>query len=211
MLRLGPEDRLVDLGGGTGMYAADILKQVSLRHRIVLVDPFPEMLAQVPKDLPIDCVEMDAVAFSARPATYDKILIKEAVHHIKDRAALFGNLFERLSSGGVLLLVHIPPRIEYPLFRAALERSLTWHADPRELVRLLSASGFSVERDRLDYRHVLPKDHYLNMVENRYMSLLSSFDDNELAAGLEEMDHALAGCDELAFTDHFDYIAAIKP
>lgn len=209
-LRLHPDDVFADLGGGTGMYTADILEQVPLRHGATLVDPFAEMLARVPSELPVRRLCMDALAFSEQPGHYDKILMKESVHHVQDRPALFRNLHHRLNPGGILLLVHVPPVIDYPLFEAALERAKTWHADPDTLTEQLEAAGFAVERDALDYRHSVPRETYFRMVRNRYMSLLSSFSDEELAAGLREMAETYAGRDVLEFNDHFDYLTAAK-
>jgi hypothetical protein len=60
------------------------------------------------------------------------------------------------------------------------------------------------------HRHAIPKEHYFRMVEGRYMSLLSSFADHELRAGLAEMAERYADRKILAFTDRFDFITAIK-
>jgi ubiquinone/menaquinone biosynthesis C-methylase UbiE len=129
-LQLREDDRLVDLGGGTGIYALDILEQVPLRHPVLLVDYSGAMLARAPDDPRLESLEMGGLEFACGEGRYDKILIKETVHHIADRARLFAELHERLAPGGRLLLVHIPPQIDYPLFRGAIERSLRWHAIP---------------------------------------------------------------------------------
>ncbi|HSS66480.1 MAG TPA: SAM-dependent methyltransferase, partial [Gammaproteobacteria bacterium] len=102
------------------------------------------------------------------------------------------------------------PEIDYPLFRKALERSRSWHADPSALVRALEAAGFAVERDTLEYRHALPKETYFSMVAGRYMSLLTSFSDEELEAGLAEMTETYADRDILEYTDRFDFITGVK-
>ena len=209
-LRLKPSDRLVDLGCGTGMYSLDICQQVPLQSPVLAVDPYAEMLAHIPSDAPLVPLKLDALGFARRPGTYDKILMKEAVHHVDDRAALFEGLRQRLAVGGRLLLVHVPPNVQYPLFRRALERCLEWHANPDELVRLLEAAGYEVQRDALDYEHEIPTDHYLAMVEGRYMSALSSLTDEEMEVGLAEMRANHAERDTLRFVDHFDYITAIK-
>lgn len=210
-LSLQEDDVLVDLGCGTGMYSVDLLEQVPLRHPVIGVDPFEEMLAHIPEEAAITPVADDALSFSERPGSYDKILMKEAVHHVDERERLFANLYERLTPGGILLLVHVPPWVEYPLFSAALERCLTWHADPDELVPQLSDAGFSVERDTLAYEHALPKELYFDMVRGQYMSVLTSFSDEEMAAGLAEMEATHADRDVLVFTDRFDYLTATKP
>ena len=209
-LELAPTDRLADIGGGTGMYSIDILKQVELESPILCVDPYPQMLAQIPDELAIKPIAEDALTFSQRDASYNKVLIKETIHHVDQREDFFANIHRNLPAGGKLLLVHVPPNVQYPLFDAALERCLGWHADPNELVEQLQQTGFEVQRDALDYQHELPRDHYFNMVRTCYMSVLTSFDEDELEAGLAEMSEKYADQDVLRFTDHFDYLTATK-
>ncbi|MPZ21275.1 MAG: methyltransferase domain-containing protein [Luteitalea sp.] len=209
-LELEEGDRLVDLGCGTGMYSLDILAQVALTNPVIGVDPFPQMLAKIPEEAPMTRVALDALVFSARDGAYDKILMKEAVHHVDDKALLFSNLFQRLSAHGRLLLVHVPPKVVYPLFDKALQRALGWHADPDELVTLLQRTGFHVERDGLDYQHSIPKHRYFQMVERCYMSVLSSFTAEEIREGLAEMEHKYTDVTTLSFVDHFDYITGVK-
>lgn len=211
-LALQPDDVLVDLGGGTGIYCRDILEQVPLKHPVILVDPFEEMLAQVPKGTNIECVLDTAEGFADKPGHYNKVLIKEAIHHVKkaDRPPLFAKMADHLPTGGKMLLVHIPPEIDYPLFDKALERSKRWHANPKELAAELKEAGFDVEVEGLDYRHNLPKEKYFEMVAGQYMSLLSSFDDHELREGLAEMEQRYAERDTLSYIDHFDFITATK-
>ena len=210
-LDLRASDRFVDLGCGTAMYSIDIARQVPLANPITGVDPFPEMLGRIPTDAPVMRVALGALAFSAQPGRYDKILIKEAVHHEEDRATLFANLFARLAPGGRVLLVHVPPRLTYPLFDKALRRAEQWHANPDDLVALLLRAGFAVDRDAVEVRHAIPRRHYFEMVENRYMSVLSSFSPEEIAEGLREMDAKYGGVETLAFIDHFDYLTGVKP
>lgn len=208
-LALQPDDVLVDLGCGTGLYSRDILAQLPLRNEVIGVDPFPEMLRGIPADARIRPVEADALGFSELDLTYDKVLMKEAIHHVDRRRELFENLRERLRPGGRLLLVHVPPKLRYPLFQRALERCERWHADPGELEQLLLETGYRVERDGLDYLHRIPKEIYFSMVEGRYMSVLSSFSDEEIQEGIEEMRRTYADMDMLEFVDHFDYITGI--
>ncbi len=113
-----------------------------------------------------------------------------------------------MTDGGRLLLVHVPPRLDYPIFEAALRRCEDWLADPDELVETLRACGFAVEREAVCYRHSIPREHYFRMVRERYMSVLTTFSDAELDEGLEEMRATYGDRDMLEFTDHFDYIAA---
>lgn len=210
-LELVPSDTLADVGCGTGMYAIDILKQIPLENPVIGVDPYREMLAQIPSAAQIVPVVEDALAYSRRPGAYSKVLVKETIHHVADIPEFVRNVYRNLPAGGRMLLVHVPPGVNYPLFDAALARCLNWHADPNVLIDQLEAAGFKVGRDALDYEHVLAKDHYFNMVRNRYMSVLTSFSDHELQAGLEEMERTHLQKQTLTFVDHFDFLTAVKP
>lgn len=210
-LRLEPSDTLADIGCGTGMYSIDILKQVPLENPVIGVDPYREMLAQIPAESQIVPIAEDALSYSRHEGAYSKVLVKETIHHVDDIPEFLTNIYRNLPPGGILLLVHVPPNVKYPLFEAALARCLNWHADPNVLVEQLKETGFSVERDGLDYKHSLPKDHYFNMVRNSYMSVLTSFSDQELQAGLVEMEEKYGDQSTLEFVDHFDYITGIKP
>ena len=210
-LELSSEDVLADIGCGTGMYSLDMLKQVPLKNPVLGVDPYSEMLAQMPPDCGITPIAEDAMTFSERELPYNKVLIKETIHHVDQRQEFFDNIYKNLPAGGIMVLVHVPPNVQYPLFDAALKKCLGWHADPNELEQLLGKSGFEVERDFLDHKHKLPKEHYFRMVQSCYMSVLTSFSSEELEAGLVEMKEKHANADVLEFVDHFDYITAKKP
>lgn len=209
-LHLREEDVFVDLGCGTAMYSLDILKQVKLRNPVMAVDPFAEMLDKIPEDAPLTRFQLDALTFSRRPGTYNKVLMKEAVHHVDRKEELFSNLHQRLAPHGILLLVHVPPKVQYPLFKKALQKCAQWHADPAELTKLLRQTGFRVEHDAVDYPQAIPKDKYFKMVESCYMSVLSSLSADEIQEGLAEMGKTYAKEDVLKFIDHFDYLTATK-
>lgn len=209
-LDLKPDDRLADIGCGTGMYSADILEQISLKQPVMGVDPFAQMLEQIPAGKSIEPICLDALEFSRESYTYDKVLIKETIHHVDEQEEFFANLYQRMPIGGRILLVHVPPDVQYPLFGAALERCLNWHAEPDKLESQLAETGFDVTRSALDYPHVLPKNHYFQMVRDCYMSVLTSFSEEQLQAGLSEMEERYRDVEQLTFIDHFDYILGVK-
>jgi hypothetical protein len=53
--------------------------------------------------------------------------------------------------------VHVPPKLDYPLFDKALRRAEQWHADPDELLTLLTQPGFAVDRDAVEIAHTIPR------------------------------------------------------
>jgi len=209
-LDLDGKDVLADIGCGTAMYSRDIVRQVPLEQPILGVDPYQSMLDQIPDGAPVTPICQDALAFSRSDHRFDKALMKETVHHVEDRPEFFHNVHRQLSDRGRFLLVHVPPRLDYPLFQRALERCLKWHADPDDLEREMQGAGFTVKRDAVDWPHRVPRPKYFEMVRNCYMSVLTSFDPEEIEEGLREMESRYGDRELLEFNDHFDYVLGVK-
>ena len=210
-LELKPVDRFVDLACGTGMYPLDIAQQIDFEQPIIGVDLHAPMMRDIPRDAPLDTIAMGALEYSRLPGQYDKVLMKEAVHHIEDLSEFFANLYDRLPEGGKVLLVHVSGRLEYPLFEKVLKKSEDWHTDPNELQDLCRQAHFEVEFDELFCPLEIPRETYFQMVEARYMSVLTSLSEEELQEGLLEMQGMYGHLDVLRFNDRFDFITATKP
>ena len=83
---ISENDRLLDLGGGTGRFASLIYNKVGLKFPVTCVDPSDDMLQQTKKLIGINAVCSDALNFSVidNGITYDRILMKEVVHHLSE-------------------------------------------------------------------------------------------------------------------------------
>ncbi len=210
-LQLNPTDTLVDIGCGTGIYSKEIINQIKLEQPIISVDPAPEMLAKIPGNSGLKPLEMDGIEFSEKPGTYNRIFLKEAIHHIDEKFLLFKNLWQRLTPGGIFMLLLLPPTIDYPLFEKALQLYEETQPNYQEMTNLLQQVGFVVEINIVEYPLELPKSRYFQMVESRYMSLLSRFNDTELAVGLKEMEKKYRDESVFKFSDRMIFITATKP
>ena len=209
-LNLQFTDKLADLGCGTGLFAKEISNQIKLQYPIVCVDSSPEMLEQIPLNDTYQPIEMEAMDFASQGDIFDKIFIKEMIHHISDKPNLIANLFNRLNPGGILLLILLPPTIEYPLFESAKKSYEELQPHYRELEDIFEPVGFQTEVSFVKYPLSLDKDKYFKMVENRYMSLLSMFNDEEISQGIKEMKEKYLEQLTLHFNDVFVFIKGQK-
>lgn len=107
-------------------------------------------------------------------------------------------------------MILLPPTIDYPLFRSALQRYEKGQPHYNNLTKLLEKVGFNISVNFVENLQKIPKYKYFQMVENRYMSLLSFFDDKQLAEGLKEMEQKYAQQSILEFPDRFVFITANK-
>ena len=104
-----------------------------------------------------------------------------------------------------MLVVMLPAEISYPLFVAALRVFAERQPDPAEIAGDMRRAGLRAEVTHLAYPLTFPTERYLQMVRNRYMSLLSAFDDEQLDAGVAEIRRAHPG-DQITFTDTFAFV-----
>jgi trans-aconitate methyltransferase len=209
-LRLQEEDRLVDLGCGIGTYSVDILCQIPLRHRIVGVDPSEEMLDRIPARMHIGRTNSGILHFAACSGIYDKILMKDTIHYVEDERLLFFNLHQRLSNGGILLLVNQSPEARHPLFRQAQEQYAQSCANADELNSLLEEVGFVVEEDSLVYTHEVRKEQYLKLLKGRYLPVLLHFSAQEIHAGAREVAEQHADRSDFEIVDRYVFLTATK-
>lgn len=138
-------------------------------------------------------------------APLDAVWMKEAIHHVTDPAATVGGLASLLGPGGRFLVVMLPARIEYPLFAAALSRYESLQPDPTRIADHMAAAGLRTSLSIVEHQVRLPAERYLSMVRARYMSVLATFTEEEIEAGVQEIRARHPG-PELVFPDRFVFI-----
>ena len=198
---------IVDVGSGTGLYCGGLGEVAA---KVFCVDPSGDMLAQLPPNdayVPMQATAEDlAVGVARLPVnTVDRMLIKEAVHHFDDAAGTLAGLAGLLVKDGRLLIVMLPSQIEYPLFRAAIRHFESLQPDPEAIAGYLQNAGLETCVTYESFPLRFPKDVYLDMVKNRYMSLLSDFDDDELNDGVNEI-QTTQRSEEFCFNDRFAFV-----
>ncbi|MEU5267734.1 class I SAM-dependent methyltransferase [Streptomyces hygroscopicus] len=216
-LRLSLTDRIADIGSGTGLFAREVGRQLQPRHPILCLDPSEAMLRQLgtPPAFGLTPIVASAedIAEGRADLPYeqlDAMWLKESVHHITDQARTLRGLADRLTAGGRLLVVMLPATIQYPLFQAALDRFEELQPDPAHIQQHLSTAGLDAGLTHVEHELRIDRDKYIGMVRARYMSLLSTFSDSEIEAGIEEMKAAHPE-PVLVFPDQFAFVLGERP
>lgn len=176
LLRAGlkPGMDVVDVGMGTGLVSAEILRITGEPNRLIGVDPSPGMMGQAHFEQPVECRLGRAEAIPVPDASADFVVMGYALRHIADFAAACAEFRRVLRPGGTLLILEITRaegrlgnallkaymRGAVPLIARLVSKSATtpmlWRyywdtieacVPPAEVLRMLASHGLgSVER-----------------------------------------------------------------
>ncbi|WP_326807201.1 MULTISPECIES: methyltransferase [unclassified Streptomyces] len=213
-LELSADDRMADIGCGTGLFARKIAEVLHPHRPLLCVDPSTAMLDQLPSSPALSPLGASAEEIANQTVTLpyeqlDAMWLKESVHHVTDPAATLGGLARLLAPGGRLLVAMLPTTIAYPLFAEALKRYEERQPDPAGIAQHLTDAGLRAELTFVEHELRLDKERYLAMVRARYMSVLSTFSDEELDTGIEEI-RARHPEPELVFPDRFAFVLGVR-
>jgi len=208
-LAIKKNETIVEVGSGTGIFAKEILNKFQ-SLQMISVDNSAIMLNRT-KDERIKQICQDAIEFSQENINYNKVYMKEFIHHIprENRLRLFKGLYSQLKNNGTLLILVEPGRLNYPLFDEALWRFESQQPSHLQIINELNLAGFSTSFSVKSYPINLAKSKYIEMVRNRYMSVLESFTDAELEKGIKSITESQKD-DELEFIEIFYSIKGVK-
>lgn len=209
-LQLQVGQRIADIGAGTGLFLRRLLPYGTPETPVVAVEPSAPMLERLPEDprlRPVLATAEEVVAGKAELPYdhFDVIMGKEAVHHFKDIDATVAGLCRMLAPGGRILFVTLPPKLDYPLFQAALDRFAARQPEPESVAEAMRGAGLEASVTYEEWPVAIDRDEWLRLVGNQWMSVLSSFSDAEIAAGLDEI-AARYPQPRLEFTDRFAFV-----
>jgi len=210
-LGLQSSDIFVDLGGGTGNYTVKIAQQAHLSCKPFCVEPSAEMCAEARILNELEVIQACANSFvEIESLTYNKVLMKEMVHHISDRNQVWSDLHSKLlhANDGALLIVTRPQNTPIPLFQAAKEQFAATQPSHKTLIAELETTGFTVNYSFDTYQVNMPKERWFSMLRNRFMSDLSYFSDDEIENGIYELDMNLGKNSEIVLSDQVLFIHA---
>lgn len=208
-LKFDKNDIFIDIGGGTAVYTQLIADTVHLKNKAYCVEPSIEMSKVAKENTNMNVFNEDGNQFSERKLNYDKVLLKEVIHHIKDRKSLWTNLNSRMNKKGRILIVTRPQKIKMPLFTAAKEAFYQNQPPYETFVTELLEASFDVDVKIDSYCFDLDKEVWFNMLRQRFMSDLGKFTDKEIENGISEIKNNITS-NTLKIKDEIIFITASK-
>lgn len=203
---IGPSDRILDLGCGTGIVARKLRERLGGGARITGVDMNGQMLAVARKAAPeIDWREANAMSLPFADASFDIVVCQQMLQFVPDPLVALAEIRRVLVPGGKVVFATWRPRHEIPFFEV-LGKIVEKHLGPcnekrfrlgddAELRRLLAEAGFAnVALDVVTRTELHPKFPYRGSATaaNPDMSALSPLERETKLAAVEAESHEAA-------------------
>lgn len=178
-LRIGPGQRVLDMGCGRGFYLK-FTRELYPEADVIGVELDRPLLDRARAEVPgVRTLSADVRRLPFADAAFDRVVFSEVIEHVDDDAAALAELLRVTAPGGVLALT--TPNADYPLAWDPINRVLEdvgarpirrgplsgiWanHVrlyTPERLTRLATEAGWQVEEARCFTHYSLPFIHNL--------------------------------------------------
>lgn len=137
------EEKIVDLGGGTGHYAALLSPHC---REVTVVDESKKMLARVPQLRNISTLQADISATGLADSLFDTALLLDVIHHTQNQEKVLDEMRRILKPGGQFLMLDFNAGDIRTKLLGVLERLLfgrMHYRTPEEMADLLAACDFT--------------------------------------------------------------------
>jgi SAM-dependent methyltransferase len=211
-LEFDGDQSFCDLGCGTGHYTAAIEELASGSTQVTGVDFSSQMIDQFNKSNPNFkglCADIEKYVGQSQQF-FDRVLLKEVIHHIHDSLVFFSHINSILNSDGLVLIVTRPRNVNFPFFKRALDIFAEGQPAREEIKEQMIKAGFSVELKEVPITIKIEKQRLLNMIRQRFMSIFHSFSEKELELGIQEVEEKYKTVQEIEFDDVLLFIKGRK-
>ena len=184
-LSIPNNSKILDVGCGRGLLIKS-LKKNNQTNVFVGIDPISHKMEY---DFSFYNVSLEKF-LNFNTYLYDFIFFKQSIHLLnKD---LIENTFMKLQShindSSVIIILMMSKESEIPIFSSIKNKFLDSISSHNYFINKLKKHFKLTHKTSFSFPVQFKKNEYLKMIEKRYMSILSNIANNELQAGIKEID-----------------------
>ena len=188
-IKLNPNSEILDIGCGRGKILGTIKSSLKLKNKPIGID----IINHKDKDKRINFKKSDATSFFlTNTKKFDLILIKQTIHLLtfkKIKRLLFLCKKNLKHNGKIFILTLDGKKNELPTFRKMKIRLNKSLKRDNKVLKLITRLYPQRKRKNFIYKVKINKKKYLNMIENKYISVLLPLSKREILEGIEEINH----------------------
>lgn len=188
--RINPGERVLDVGAGTGRFAA----LLHPAHRVVALDASPDMILAARSKAPFPCVRADGHVLPFRRDAFDVAIVVMVLHHFRDYTTALREV-ARVSRRIVVATTDMATRrlgILEEAFPSLLGIDRARFPPIPETVAAMMAAGFrEVPVEERPFLRTLTAQQQLDRVRRRYLSTFDLLPPGEFNRGLQFLEREL--------------------
>lgn len=185
--KLNKDSNILDIGCGRGKILGKIKTKAKLRNKPIGIDP----VNHKDKDRNIMFKKIDAFKFLRNnKIKFDLIIIKQTIHFfpLKDIPRLIKYCKNALNNNGKLMIFSInEKRTQIPTF-SKMKKKLNYSLKKdTEIRKKILKNNKDTKFKIFDFHVKIKMSSYLNMIKQKYISVLLEFNKEELVKGMQEI------------------------
>ena len=188
-ISLNENSKILEIGCARGKILGDLKSKLKLKFKPIGLDP----VNHKDKDKRISFQNTDALSFFKKnKQTFDLILIKQTIHFLKmsDIKKLLLLCDKSLNKNGVIFISNLDTyKNELPTFSLMDKKLKSSFKRHQEIFFLISQTFLTVNIRKFEFNVEIPKKKYLDMVKQRYISMLLNFSNKQISNGMKEIDN----------------------
>ncbi len=187
-INLNQNSKILEIGCARGKILGDLKSKLRLKFKPIGLDP----VNHKDVDKRISFKNIDALSFFKKnKQTFDLILIKQTIHFLKmnDIKKLLILCNKSLNKNGVIFISNLDTyKNELPTFSLMDDKLKSSFKRHQEIFFLISQTFLKVNIRKFEFNVEITKKKYLNMVKQRYISMLLNFSNKQILNGMKEID-----------------------
>ncbi len=188
-IKLNSNSQILDIGCGRGKILGTIRSNLNLKSKPTGID----IVNHKDKDKRINFKKSDATSFFlTSKKKFDLILIKQTIHLLtfkKIKRLLLLCKKNLKHEGKIFIFTLDRKRNELPTFRKMKIRLNKSLKRDNKVLKLITRLYPQRKRKNFIYEVKISKKKYLNMIENKYISILLPLSKREILEGIEEINY----------------------
>ena len=186
-VKLDKNSRILDIGCGRGKILGNLSLKLKLLNKPIGLD----IENHKDKSKKIIFKKIDALSYIFKTKiTFDLILIKQTIHLLKKEQILklLKICRKKLNPNGKIIIMSLDPKKnEIPTFNLMKKKLNVSLKKDKKLFNLIYKNNPQIIIKKFIYQVKISKTKYLKMIDNRYISTLLNFSDNQIINGLIEI------------------------
>jgi len=185
--KLNKDSNILDIGCGRGKILGKIKTKAKLRNKPIGIDP----VNHKDKDRNIIFKKIDTFKFlRSNQIKFDLILIKQTIHFfpLKDIPRLIRYCKNVLKNNGKLMIFSInEKRTQIPTFSKMMKKLNHSLKKDTEIRKKILKNDKDIKIKIFDFHVKINRYSYLNMIKQKYISVLLDLNKKELVKGIREI------------------------